>query len=312
MGVHDQRMRHRAPFVVLLVLVVLVLAGCASSSPPVVPVTDLPSRPPVPADVQPTKVLVVVEENHTAASALRAMPYLAALAGAYGQASDYHAVAHPSLPNYLAIAGGSTFGVTDDADPSSHPVTGDSVFDSALANHQSSKSYAEAMPAPCALTSHERYAVKHNAWTYFSDSASRRNCQRFDVPAGTMASGPLRADIDAGALPTVGELIPDLCHDGHDCPLGTADDWLRQWLPVVMAGPDYRSGHLAIVVTFDEDDDSGPNTVLATVVAPNIAHVSSADRLTHYSLSRYLAERSASTPLHDAVSAPSLREAFGL
>ena len=56
----------------------------------------------------PSKVLVVIEENHTATAALQDMPFLASLATAHGQATNYRAVAHPSLPNYLAIAGGST------------------------------------------------------------------------------------------------------------------------------------------------------------------------------------------------------------
>jgi len=321
-GVHDQQMSHRTSLAarvaaarvvpVLLAVALLTLSGCGSPDTPPAPATAVASAVPVAADPQPSKVLVVVEENHTAASALHEMPYPAALAGDYGQTTDYRAVAHPSLPNYLALAGGSTFGVTDDADPSSHPITGNSVFDSALAAGRTAKTYAEAMPAPCALTPDERYGVKHNAWAYFSDTTSRNNCQRFDVPAGTTTSGPLRTDLDAGALPTIGELIPELCHDGHDCSLTTADDWLRQWLPMVMSGPDYRSGHLAIVVTFDEDDESGPNTVLTTVVAPHVTQMRSTNSLTHYSLSRYFAELTATTPLHQAAAAPSLRQAFGL
>ncbi len=305
-------MRDRASFVAVLAIVVLALSACASAETPVAPVTALPPRPPVAADVRPSKVLVVVEENNSATSALQQMPYLAGMADAYGQSTDYRAVAHPSLPNYLAIAGGSTFGVADDDNPASHPIAGDSVFDRAVATGRSAKTYAEAMPAPCAVDPAGGYAVKHNAWAYLSDPTSRSNCQRFDVPAGTASSGPLRTDVDAGTLPTVGELIPNLCHDGHDCSLGTADDWLREWLPVVMAGPDYQSGRLAIVVTFDEDDDSGPNTVLTTVVAPNIMHVRSGETFTHYSLSRYLAELSGTSPLGAAASAPSLRPAFGL
>jgi len=320
--VHDQQVSHRTSLAarvaaarvvpVLLAVALLTLSGCGSPDTRPAPATAVASAVPGAADPQPSKVLVVVEENHTAASALHDMPYLAGLAGDYGQSSDYRAVAHPSLPNYLALAGGSTFGVTDDADPSSHPITGNSVFDSALAAGSTAKTYAEAMPAPCALTSDGRYGVKHNAWAYFSDPTSRNNCQRFDVPAGTTTSGPLRTDLDAGALPTIGELIPDLCHDGHDCSLTTADDWLRQWLPMVMSGPDYRSGHLAIVVTFDEDDESGPNTVLTTVVAAHVTQVRSTTSLTHYSLSRYFAELTATTPLHQAAAAPSLRQAFGL
>ena len=303
----------RPPMAVsVLAAVLLGMSACSSAAPVPVPTSALPPRPAVAAGLRPSKVLVVVEENQTAGTARPQMPYLAALGDAYGQTTNYRAVAHPSLPNYLAIAAGSTFGVTDDADPAGHPIPGPSVFDGAIAAGRSAKTYAEAMPRPCVQQPAGRYAVKHNAWAYFADPAPHGNCQRFDVPAGTPTSGSLRSDIDAGALPTVGALIPDLCHDGHDCSLGTADDWLRQWLPVVMAGPDYRAGNLAIVVTFDEDDNSGPNTVLTTVIAPNVVHVRSSAALTHYSLSGYLAELAATPPLGAAASAPSLRAVFGI
>src|SRR3954449_9934084 len=71
-----------------------------------------------------TKVLTIVEENHGTAATLRGMPYLASLASRYGHTTSYRNLTHPSLPNYLAMAGGSTFGVHDDAAPSSHHVPG--------------------------------------------------------------------------------------------------------------------------------------------------------------------------------------------
>jgi hypothetical protein len=307
------------------------LAGCGS--PPATPPS--PTSPPAPsastsahalsqvtspqpatsgrtvtaASARPTKVLVIVEENHTATSALRGMPYLASMAKRYGYTSS-RAVAHPSLPNYLALAGGSTFGVTDDRSPASHRIEGPSVFDRAIAAHRSAKTYAEAMPAPCFLSATDRYAVKHNPWAYFSDPVSRAHCRKFDVPSGTAARGPLRSDVNAGRLPEVGMLVPDICHDAHDCSLGTADDWLRQWLRVVLAARDYRSGRLAIVVTFDEDDTTGSNHVLTTVISPYTSHVVSSAPYTHYSLTRYLAEIAGAPPLRAASTAPSLRAAF--
>jgi phospholipase C len=261
---------------------------------------------------RPGKVLVVIEENHSAASALQDMPFLASLAGTYGQATNYQAVTHPSLPNYLAIVGGSTFGVTDDKPPASRPIAGDSVLDAALAAGGTAKTYAEAMPGSCATASSGTYAVKHNPWAYFSDPVSRANCQRFDLPSGTSTAGALHDDINAGTLPTVGLLIPDLCNDAHNCPLSTADNWLQQWIPTLMQGPDYRAGRLTIVVTFDEDDNTGSNVVLTTVVAPDIARITNQTPLTHYSLTRYLAEIAGAPPPAKAAAAPSLRDAFGL
>lgn len=293
----------------------MLAAACTSGGAPQTPPVNQPTpgtqvnRPNASA-VSPSKVLVVVEENHAQNAALRDMHYLASLASAYGQTTDYRALAHPSLPNYLAIAGGSTFGVTDDRDPANHPLSGQSAFDAARTAGATAETYAEAMPAPCAPVSSGTYAVRHNPWVYFSDSSSRRNCEKSDVPSGTTTSGPLRKDIDASTLPTVGMLIPDLCHDGHDCDLGAADAWLAQWLPTVITGPDYQAGRLAIVVTFDEDDESGPNTVLTTVVSPNTEHISSAAQFTHYSVARYFAELSAAPPLRQAANAVSLRTAF--
>jgi acid phosphatase len=260
--------------------------------------------------LRPTKVLVVVEENRTAQAALTGMPYLAALASTYGKTTAYRAITHPSLPNYLAIAGGSTFGVRDDASPARHPISGPSVFDRVIAHGRTAKTYADAMPSPCALTSTTRYAVKHNPWAYFSDAASRANCRRFNVPLGTTISGALRRDVDAGALPNVGLLIPDICHDAHSCSLATADTWLRAWLTVIRQGPDYRAGRLAIIVTFDEDDSSGNNTVATVVVSPYTSHISTNRALTHYSLARYLAELTGTLPLRSASTAPSLRADF--
>lgn len=50
------------------------------------------------------------------------LPYLSSLATKYAYATNYTAITHPSLPNYLALAGGSTFGVKDDSPPASHKI----------------------------------------------------------------------------------------------------------------------------------------------------------------------------------------------
>ena len=44
-------------------------------------------------------------------------PYLSGLARTYGYAADYRAIAHPSLPNYIALTSGSTHGVSHDWSP---------------------------------------------------------------------------------------------------------------------------------------------------------------------------------------------------
>ena len=60
----------------------------------------------------PRHVFLIVVVSHSAAEALNG-PFAASLAARYGVAADYHAVAHPSVPNYLALTSGQ--GSVDDS-----------------------------------------------------------------------------------------------------------------------------------------------------------------------------------------------------
>ena len=267
-------------------------------------------EPVVPSGV--TKVLTIILENHGAAAVTAGMPELVGLARTYGQASQYRAMTHPSLPNYLALAGGSTSGVTDDGPPTAHAVHGPSVFDLALARGRTARTYAEAMPTNCARQNQGRYAVKHNPWAYFSDDTSRQACAVDDVPLGSATSGALVDDIAGGTLPVVGLVVPDLCNDAHDCPLSTADAWVSGWVSRVLQGPDWRAGRLALLVTFDEAEASSDNTVLTVVVAPGLHGVVAHAALTHESWTRWMSDLAGSPAPGDARGAPSLGAAFGL
>ena len=98
-----------------------------------------------------TKLLVVVVENHSLSQMRTGMPYTFGLAQRYGYATDYHALRHPSLPNYIAIAGGDMYGIHDDKDPSAHPITRQSVFGQARRHGKTAAVYAESMSTPCQL-----------------------------------------------------------------------------------------------------------------------------------------------------------------
>jgi phospholipase C len=257
-----------------------------------------------------TKVLTVVEENHSLRQMRSSMPFLSALATQYAYATDYTAVSHPSLPNYLALSGGSTFGVTDDKDPSAHPITGQSVFGQALAAGKTAKVYAESMPTNCAVSSSDNYAVKHTGWAYYIDE--RAACQTGQVPMGSSSAGALASDIAAGRLPNIGWAIPDLSHDAHNGTLAEADTWLAGWLPTILAGPDFRAGRLAVVITADEDDNHSENNVLTVVAVPGLTATVVPAALTHYSLTGLYDDVIGAPKLRDAAAAPSFAANFGL
>lgn len=256
-----------------------------------------------------TKVLTIVEENHSLRQMRSGMPYLYSLARRYAYAKNYHAIRHPSLPNYLAIVGGDTFGVRNDAVPAAHRLRGPTVFGQAFAKRRRAATYAESMPRRCSLSGNapRGYAVKHNPWAYFP--AERSRCRSYDVAETTF-----RRAAKANALPNVSLLIPNRCHDAHDCRLGTADRWLRSRLPVVLASRDFRSGRLMVVITADEDDSHSGNRVLTVVLHPRLArsHKVVSTPLTHYSLSRLYSQVVGARPLRRAARARSMSAAFGL
>jgi len=256
----------------------------------------------------PSKILVVIEENHSRAEMQAQMPYLARLSATYGYATNWHALTHPSEPNYLAIAGGSMFGVTDDHTPAANaPKLGNarSVFGQARAAGKSVATFAQSMPAPCTLSNSGAYAVRHNPWAYFG--AERSACRRGDVSTATFASRARH-----NTLPNLGFLIPDVNHDAHDGTLATADAWLKGRLRPVLASRDFTSGKLVVVVTADEDDRLSGNVVLTSVLAAKLHHKVVRTRLDHYSLTRYIAQVLGVTPLRSGRTAPNMKAAFGL
>ncbi len=256
------------------------------------------------------KIVVIMEENHDVGEVFPSgMPYLWGLARRYGQASSWSDIGHPSLPNYLAIFGGSSFNDPQDCDPGpgcSYP--GPSVFGQALARGATARAYEESMPRPCDTSSSGNYDVNHNPWVYFSSEA--RQCQANDVPAGTTSGGALVSDVRAGTLPTVGLITPNLMHDGHNGTLSQADRWLQGWLPVLMSGPDWHQGRLAIVVVFDEGDatDHVPFVIIAPQLAGNVMR----QPTNHYALTRLIDTIIGAPPLRHAAGTPSLVRRFGL
>jgi acid phosphatase len=257
-----------------------------------------------------TKLLVFIEENHSLDQMRTQMPYAFALAKRYGYATDYFALSHPSLPNYIQIAGGQTHGVVDDSDPSTYPLKGHSVFGQAIAQGRTAGVYADGMREACAPRDEgteggDEYVVHHNPWVYFR--AEHADCMRYDRPVAA-----LDAAIRTGHLPNVGMVVPNQCHNAHDCDLSKADAWFAGYMRKIFAGPDWRSGHLAVVLTADEDDHSQGNKILTVVVHPSQhAHVVRV-RLDHYSLTRLYEDVVHAPHLFQAAGAASMSNAFGL
>jgi hypothetical protein len=243
-------------------------------------------------------VVWIVMENTSAHEVLGSSnaPYLNTLANNCGVATKFFAETHPSLPNYIAMTSGSTHGISDDADPSSHPLSTPSIFGQ-LGNNW--RSLAESMPSNCKRSNSGDYAVRHVPATYYTNLQCKTNVV------------PLRDPINLSARFTF--ITPNLCHDMHDCSTGTGDRWLSHWVPRITSSPQYRAGRTALFITWDEDDHSANNHIATIVISPSTKPgTKHATHFNHYSLLRTTEEMLELPKIGQAKSATSMRHAFGL
>ena len=197
-------------------------------------------------------------------------PYLNSLADRCGLATNFLAISHPSLPNYIALTSGSTQGITDDGEPSTHVLQVPSIFSELNGNW---RTYAESMPSVCDRVTSGDYAARHNPAVYYQPITAE--CERDDVPLNL----PMNLSADFTMI------VPNICDDMHSCPVATGDSWLRRYVPLIIQSPQYQSDSLALFITFDENDNGTTNRVPTIVVAPSVPRGEQvAIALTHYSL----------------------------
>ncbi|MCU1500119.1 MAG: phosphoesterase [Acidimicrobiales bacterium] len=214
--------------------------------------------------------------------------------------SEYYGIAHNSNPNYLAQISGqasnastrndcptyAAFEPTGTASPGQvqgtgcvYPASVPTVAGQLSAAGKTWKGYMEDMQAPCqhpplgakddhqGATVGDQYATRHNPFVYFEAITSSPQCQNNVVPFPQLAD-----DLKSVTrTPNLSYITPNLCNDGHDSPcvdgvpggLTSADAWLRQQVPAILASPAYKKDGM-LVITFDESEGktTGPAGLL--------------------------------------------------
>ena len=222
----------RAFFTIALILLALIFPANESRAAAETPV------PPY------AHIFIIIEENHTADQIVgsAAAPNITRLAREYGYASNFYAERHPSEPNYIAILGGDTFGISDDdafwCAPKSnaagcphagrtayvnHTIVAPNLADQLTGRGLSWKGYFESIPEagshawrwpaeerPVAGKPSALYASKHNGFMNFhsvqADPALATHIVGFDV---------LDRDIAQNTLPAYAQIVPNQCDDMH-------------------------------------------------------------------------------------------------
>lgn len=228
-------------------------------------------------------------------------PYINSLIGHYGLATNYHGIAHPSDPNYIAFFGGATYGIDSDC-ALACTVSEPNLADRIEAANETWKFYEQTMPSPCfrgdagtkgALGSY--YAPDELPWAYFADVADNTmRCQSHVLPLGQMA-------LDVSSTTTTPNYVwfeADDCDDMEQCGIAAGDTWLSQTLPEILNSPAFKSQRSAIFITWDEDynnksfnqDNQDQQVPMIVIPSRSSGMVGGAVRsptyYTHYSLLR--------------------------
>jgi hypothetical protein len=242
-------------------------------------------------------IIVVVFENKEFGTVVNnpQMPFFNQLAKSFTLLTQFYAETHPSLPNYLAMIGGDTFGVTFDC--TSCIEDGSTLPDLIEAAGLTWKTYQEDMPSPCfAGAESGNYAMKHNPFVYFKPiRLDATRCNRSIVPLTQLSF-----DLAAGTLPNFVFITPNLCNDAHDCSVNIADVWLKGLMNQLLPPLDAEGKPYLIVLTWDEGQGNhsccglpseAGGRIATILVSPQVKNgYEDATPYTHYSLLKTISE----------------------
>jgi hypothetical protein len=228
---------------VAVLATLLALQGCGHS----VIRKPTQSRPSATARVSggaPAHVAVLLMENAEYGDVIgqAGARYITYLAHRYALATQDYAITHPSLPNYLALTGGRTFGITSDC--TSCSVPGGGLGAQLLRHHVSWSAYMEGLPHPCFQGgSSGEYAKKHDPFLYYRQIVSGPGCSH------VLPFTSLHAAIRSGRLPRFLWITPNLCHDMHDCSVHEGSAFLQSLVPGLLRAMGPRG---LLFLTWDE------------------------------------------------------------
>lgn len=221
---------------------------------------------------RPAHVVVVIMENHSYSQVIGA-PYIHHLAKIGASFTNSHGITHPSQPNYLALFSGSTRGVSDDHCPVS--LASDNLGHQLRSARDTFAGYSEDLPSVGSTTCNSGgYARRHTPWVDFSNLPGSVNRPLTSFPR------------NYSSLPTVSIVVPNLCHDMHDCSVSTGDTWLKTHIDGFVR---WAATHNSLLVlTWDEDDFTSANHIATVFAGPMVKHGNYGEPVNHYNVLRTL------------------------
>jgi len=195
-------------------------------------------------------------------------PYMSSLANMYGIASQYVALNKTSLPNYVGMIGGSTYGCA----ATCPTITSPNLADRLEAAGLTWKAYMENqnVASGCVTTTQLPYFPRHNPFVQFQDITNNTNrCNKVvlanPTSCGSVTDCTLLNDLNSSSTPNFMWLTPNVCNDMHGnstctngcTSMGTTcivdgDNYLSNLVPTILNSKTFTTTRAALFITFDE------------------------------------------------------------
>ncbi|KAI1469502.1 phosphoesterase-domain-containing protein [Daldinia caldariorum] len=195
-------------------------------------------------------------------------PNLAWLAKRGITLSNYHAVTHPSQPNYVASIGGDYFGMQHDdftqIDKNVSTII-DLLEDKGISwgEYQEDMPYSgfEGMAYVNQKNGKNDYVRKHNPAVNYNSNAGL-----IDRLAVIKNLTTFYEDLENETLPQWMFITPNMTSDGHDTDVTVSGTWTRTFLEPLLSDKRFMQNTL-VIVTFDENETySIQNRILAILI----------------------------------------------
>jgi hypothetical protein len=254
-------------------------------------------------------LIIMENEGYNQVVGNQFAPILNALAQDYGLATNYSGVADPSEPNYVAMLGGDSFGITSD-DPYWFPgqtVSAPNLMSQLEGVGKTWRGYFQSIPYPgyrgycypdkCLgiPDSDTLYAAKHNGIVNFA------NLQTPTELGKMFPLTQLSADLKAGMVPNFSYIVPNECNDMHGAPpwcvdsdntgtvrqsflIAQGDKFVGNLVNEITSSSMWQTGNNAIVITFDEGNRATSQVLTIVITSHGPRGVTDKTSFNHFSL----------------------------
>src|SRR5437870_4535532 len=191
--------------------------------------------------------VIVLMENHDLSDIYGPAPYMTQLADQYAFSQHWASITNPSQPNYIALIGGSTFGVSGDGN---HPNLNDPTLVDIIENSGHTwNAIAEGSGSGCSINP-DRGEDHFPFLSYTTITGSAARC------ANLHSGGPTDVVAALNAGTNFIWFTPTDQHNMHDNSVASGDSWLQSWVPGLLTA--MGSKHAALFLTYDEGYASPP------------------------------------------------------